>query len=552
MPTLRIAGGRLVDPANGIKDEVRDVWIEDGKVVAPPPDPSARADRTIDARGFVVMPGGVDVHSHIAGSKVNGTRMLRPEERRDPESVWPRRDGFRSGTIGSVPSTFVTGYMYGGLGYTTAVDAAIPPLSARQAHAEFRDTPIVDKLMLVLMGNSHSVLDLVGQDDPDRLRQAVAWLLDSAGGYGVKVVNPGGVEQWKQGGKKIARWDDRVETFDVTPTQILQGLAGAVDELRLPHPVHLHGMNLGLPGNWGTTLEGMKVLEGRRAHLAHVQFHSYGGSADDPSSMDSQVGPLADYLNSHPNLSADVGQVLFGETTSMTADGAVGQYLANLTGRKWLSIDVEQEDGCGVVPITYDDRNYVHALQWAIGLEWFLRVEDPWRIALSTDHPNGASFLSYPRVIALLMDRNLRDETFARLPERLKGKTGLADLSREYTLEEVAILTRAAPARILGLRTKGHLGPGADADVTIYAPDDDRRRMFAMPRYVIKAGVVVVDDGDLRSAPDGDTLLVDPGVDPRARSGFEARLAEESSIHPANFRVRADEVARPRAVPAGH
>ena len=66
------------------------------------------------------------------------------------------------------------------------------------------------------------------------------------------------------------------------------------------------------------------------------------------------------------------------------------------------------ETGCGVVPINYDDKNAVHALQWAIGLEWFLRVDDPWQVALSTDHPNGGSFLAYPQIIALLMDRGLR------------------------------------------------------------------------------------------------------------------------------------------------
>ena len=82
MASLCLAGGRVVDPANGVNDEVRDIWIDGGRVIAPPADPEAKADRTIDARGYVVMPGGVDVHSHIAGSKVNGARALRPEERR--------------------------------------------------------------------------------------------------------------------------------------------------------------------------------------------------------------------------------------------------------------------------------------------------------------------------------------------------------------------------------------------------------------------------------------------------------------------------------------
>jgi formylmethanofuran dehydrogenase subunit A len=544
MASLRIVGGRVVDPASDVNDEVRDVWIDGGRVIRPPDDPGAKADRTIDARGYVVMPGGVDVHSHIAGSKVNGARALRPEERRGAGEVWPRRDGFRSGTLGSVPSTFATGYQYAGLGYTTAVDAAIPPLGARQAHAEFRDTPILDKLMLVLMGNNHAIMDTIRAGDEERLCQTVAWLLDAAKGFGVKVVNPGGVEQWKQGKKKLSAWDDRVDHFDVTPRQIARGLARAVDDLHLPHPIHLHGLNLGIPGNWTTTLEGMKAVEGHRLHLAHIQFHSYGGQSGQTGDFDSKVEPLAEYVNTHENVSVDVGQVVFGETTSMTADGALGQFLANLTGRKWLSVDIEQEDGCGVVPITYNDKNHVHALQWAIGLEWFLRVDDPWRIALSTDHPNGGSFLAYPQIIALLMNRELRNETLARLPDRVRSRSGLGELSREYSLSEIAILTRAAPARILGLQKKGHLGPGADADITIYAPDADIRRMFAMPRYVIKAGEIVVDDGDLRLAPSGSTLMVAPQVDPTMKSELEARFLRESSIHPFNLRVRDGEINR--------
>ncbi|MDG3006401.1 formylmethanofuran dehydrogenase subunit A [Paludisphaera mucosa] len=548
MSTLRIAGGRVIDPANGVNDVVGDLWIEDGRVTAPPADPGFRADRTIDARGYVVMPGGVDVHSHIAGSKVNAARIMRPEERRGEDRVMRRWRSFRSGTIGSVPSSFTTGYLYAGLGYTTAVDAAIPPMGARHAHAEFGDVPLVDKAMLVLMGNNHLVLDAVREGDPARVERTVAWLLDSAKGYGVKAVNPGGVEQWKLGGDRIASWDDRVDQFDVSPREIVVALARAVDSLGLPHPLHFHGLNLGLPGNWAQTLEGMRALDGHRIHMAHIQFHSYGGTPDAPADFDSQVGPLADYVNAHAGITVDVGQVMFGETTSMTADGPTGHYLANLLRRKWYNHDVEQEDGCGVSPIVYQDRNFVHALQWAIGLEWFLRVEDPWRVAMSTDHPNGASFRSYPEVVALLMDKNLRDETLARLPERVRTRSGLGDLSREYSLTEVAIVTRAGPARILGLAHKGHLGPGADADVTIYAPDVDRRRMFALPRWVVKGGEVVVDDGELRSAPGGRTLYTSLDVDAATRGELSRKLAEGASFHPANFGLGLDDLAGPFAV----
>lgn len=537
MSLVRIAGGLVVDPANGVNEEVRDVWIEGGKVVAAPADPSIRPDRTIDARGYVVMPGGVDVHCHIAGSKVNAARTMRPEERRDRSALVARRPGFRSGTLGSVPTSFVTGYRYAGLGYTTAVDAAIPPLAARSAHQEFLDTPLIDKGLLVLMGNNHSIMDRIREGDSQRLRDEVAWLLNATRAFGVKVVNPGGVERWKQGGGTTASWDQAVPHFDVTPRQIACELARTVDELGLPHPIHLHGLNLGVPGNWESTLESMRALDGHRAHLAHIQFHSYGGSADQTGSFDSKVGPLVDWLNTHDGLTVDVGQVMFGETTSMTADGAVGQYLANVTGRKWYSHDVELEDGCGVVPIKYDDKNYVHALQWAIGLEWFLRVDDPWKIALSTDHPNGGSFLAYPQIIALLMDRGLRADVVKTLPEQIRGRSGLADLSREYSLAEVAVITRSAPARMLGLPHKGHLGPGGDGDVAIYAPNDDKRRMFELPRYVLKSGEIVVDDGELHTSPEGRTFCSAPPFDPAVVIEMKAHFDRYSSIEIENFAI---------------
>ncbi len=549
MSRLLIAGGRVVDPAHGV-DGPADVWIDGGVVIpAPAPgDPDARPDRTIDARGYVVMPAGVDVHCHIAGPKVNAARALRPEESRGPGLPRSPARGARSGTLGSVPSSFATGAKYAGLGYGTAVDAAIAPLGARPAHHEFRDTPIIDKAFLVLLGNNHYVMDRIKGGERERLRAFVAWMLGATRAFGVKVVNPGGVEAWKQGGGNVATLDDVVPHFGVTPRQILTEIARAVDDLALPHPMHLHGLNLGLPGNAGITLETMQALDGHRAHLAHVQFHSYGGDPGDLARFDSRAGPLAEYVNAHPDLTVDVGQVLFGETTSMTADAAVGQFLHRVTGRKWVSHDLELETGCGVVPITYDDKNAVHALQWAIGLEWYLRVDNPWRVAMSTDHPNGGSFLAYPQIIALLMDRGHRADVLKTLPEKVRARSGLADLSREYSLPEIAIITRAGPARILGLAHKGHLGPGADADVTIYAPDDDKQRMFALPRYLIKAGEVVLDDGDLRAWPEGRTMHVAPEVDPAAEAPIAAWFEASSSIQFANYPVRDDEVANALAV----
>ena len=71
---------RVYDPLNGIDGQVMDLWIRDGRIVAPPAD--GAADEVIDLAGKVVMPGGIDLHSHIGGGKVNIARMMLPEEHR--------------------------------------------------------------------------------------------------------------------------------------------------------------------------------------------------------------------------------------------------------------------------------------------------------------------------------------------------------------------------------------------------------------------------------------------------------------------------------------
>ncbi len=522
MSLLKIAGGTLYDPTHGVDGEVRDVWIEHGVVVPPPSDPKVRPARTIDARGLVVMPGGVDMHCHIAGPKVNLARRMRPEEKREAEPVY-RTEKLRSGTMGSVPSTFATGYKYAGLGYTTAFDAAVPPLSARHAHEEFADTPCLDKGFYVLVGNNHYIMNSIAAGEPERLQGFLAWLLGAAKGYACKVVNPGGVEVWKgQRGGNVHGLDEVIDGFDVTPRAIVRETAAAVDRLKLPHSVHIHCNNLGVPGNWTTTLASMEALEGHRGHLTHIQFHSYGGGEGDENTFNSKVQPLAEYVNTHKNLTVDVGQVLFGKTTSMTGDGPLGYYLSNVYRTKWISADTEQEAGCGIAPIEYKNKSLIHTLQWAIGLEWYLLVEDPWRVVMSTDHPNGGSFLAYPQIIRLLMDRQYRRDMLKTVNESFRDRSVLADLDREYTLNEIAIITRAGPARILGLTNKGHLGVGADGDVAIYTPHENKETMFALPRYVIKSGRILVEEGDLRESHDGRSLHVAPAYDP----GLEADIAK--------------------------
>ncbi len=479
----------------------------------------------IDLAGYVVMAGAVDMHCHIAGPKVNTARMMQPEQmRRASESF------AYDAPMSSVPDIFTTGLRYTGLGYTCCFDAAVAPMASTHVHHEFNAVPNIDKGFFVLVGNNHYALECIGDKDPKRLKSFLGWVMNRCGAYAPKIVNPGGVEMWKQRASGNARdMEQPIDGFDVTPRDIVSSITQAANELKLPHPVHIHCNNLGVPGNYETTLATLKAVAGHRAHLTHIQFHSYGGGGDNESKLCSKVQPLAEIIDANPDLTVDVGQVMFGETTSMTADGPLGYYLHSIGGDRWFSADTELESGCGISPIKYRNKNFVHALQWAIGLEWYLTVRNPWQVVMSSDHPNGGSFLAYPKIIRLLMDSAFRREQLQQVNPRVLKYSNLPDLDREYSLSDIAIITRAGPARILGLKNKGHLGVGADADVTVYTPDANFEKMFAWPKMVIKAGEILVSDGEFRKQAAGKLIDAQPEydreADPSIESWFEKRLS---------------------------
>jgi len=298
----------------------------------------------------------------------------------------------------------------------------------------------------------------------------------------------------------------------VTPRDVLQRLSRAVHELGIPHPLHVHGNNLGVPGNVETTLNTIAGVDGYPLHLTHIQFHSYGTEGD--RKFSSAAARIAEAINKNKHISADVGQILFGQTVTASGDN-MAQFRNHAAGspNKWVCMDIECDAGCGVVPFKYKDQNFVNALQWAIGLEIFLLVDDPWRIFLTTDHPNGAPFTSYPHLIRLLTDKTFRNDMLSSISPDAQKLSTLASIDREYSLYEIAIMTRAGAAKLVGLHDRGHLGVGAAADITVYSDHADREKMFSKPDYVFKDGELVVRNGSVVKVTWGTTHVVRPEFD---------------------------------------
>jgi len=556
---LAIRNGIVFDPLNGIEGEKLDIYIKDGKIVK-----NVGASATvIDASGMMVMPGGVDIHSHIAGSKVNAGRILRPEDHE--KDVETRTSLTRAGTGKSIPSTFTTGYRYARMGYTTVFEPATPLMKTRHTHEELDDTPIVDKGCFPLFGNDWRTLEYLAQGRVEECAAYVSWMLRATKGYAIKVVNPGGVEAWRWG-RYITGLKDHVPNFDITPKEIVRGICKVNQLLKLPHTIHVHTNDLAKIGNYETTIATMDSVRDLAhdnkpiIHITHVQFTGRSGSAW--HNIGSGAPEIGDYVNKHDHVTVDLGQVVFMDTTTMTADGGFQYMLYQLSGNKWMNFDVEVETGAGVVPYKYRRNNYVNAIQWGIGLELALLVKDPWRVYLTTDHPNGGTFTKYPKIIAWLMSKKAREKSVGRINKTAQKKLDLPGIDREYSFPEIVIITRAGTAKALGLRQKGHLGIGADADVSIYNLDPTKidpskdyrlvRKALKRAAFTIKDGRIVVKNGEIVEAPLGRTYWVDSKVSESLMKDVESEMRKTFddyyTVQMDNYAMDDNELANPSRI----
>jgi formylmethanofuran dehydrogenase subunit A len=524
---IRLKGGRIIDPANG-RDEVGDLYIADGRIVEAPASPDD-AD-TYDLTGKIVMAGAIDVHSHIAGGTVNMSRLLMANEHKAAEPH-PGHLPFSTAPW----STYENGRLYAEMGYTTVVEPALIPQDALSAHLQLADTPFIDKAALAVLGNEDVLLRLLPQKtDENLLDDYVAWSVAQAKCLGVKVINAGGAAAFKENVRTYGL-DDVVPSYGLSSRAILQALLASVNRLGIPHPLHVHCNNLGVAGSFITAIETMEAAAGLPMHLAHLQFYGYG--TEGKHKFSSASAYLAEAVSFHKNITIDVGQVMFGQTVTVSAD-VLRQYESrpSASPKKWIIWDGDGNGG-GVLPYHYQAKSYYNALQWAVGLELFLLIDDPWRVFFTTDHPNGAHFTTYPQILYLLMDANERGRWMERLPKAAMQMSILPQLKREYSLYEVAIMTRAAPARLLGLSDRGQLGIGAAADIAVYTEETDKAAMFAAADYVFKDGALIVEHGRAKPYRWGRTHHLRPPHDGQIKKWLQRNYDSKYGLPAGSFAV---------------
>ena len=275
-------------------------------------------------------------------------------------------------------------------------------------------------------------------------------------------------------------FDDVVPHYGVSSRRSSRRCNARCRDLGVPHPLHVHCNNLGLPGNYETALATIAAAEDLPLHLAHLQFYGYG--KEGKLGFSSAAPKLAEAVNAAKNVTVDVGQAMFGQTVTISSD-VLRQFSARgqASPKKYVIIDGDANGG-GIMPYNYRHGSFANAVQFAVGLELFLLIEDPWRVFFTTDHPNGAPFTAYPDLFALLMSRDVRAQWLEKLPAEALAVTTLSSSDARIQLARIATMTRAAPASLLGLRDRGHLGVGGRADVAIYRPGPDLAQTFRARR----------------------------------------------------------------------
>jgi len=491
---FKIINGTIFDPTQNINKKIRDIYVDDGLIKNPNKSEIQKYKIVYDAKGMIVMAGAIDIHSHIAGGNVNNARLLSPEihsnfleQNLNRKKILP---GFNSRWTSEG-----TGYRYAEMGFTTVIEPAVLPINSFLTQLELEKIPMIDKGCLAIIGNDNFLLNALNKKKGQSfIDDYVGWNINSSKSIGLKVINAGGTEIFKYSGESESfELDDVVPEFGVSSRKILESLNISNENLKIPHPIHVHCNNLGMAGNIGSILNTIDAAQGRRMHLAHIQFYSYDNKGKKGFSSGSIE--LAEKINKNKNISVDIGQVMFKPTVTISSDiWKQNQAKSNAYPKKWIISEIE-DGGGGVIPYEYKNINFINALQWTIGLELFLLINDPWRVFLTTDHPNGGPFTSYPELIRLLMDLDFRNSIIDQINVDAKKISRLKSINRTYSIYEIAIMTRAAPAKILGLNDRGSLRPGSIADIAIYKPNKNVEKMFRNAEYVFKNGIEIVRKG---------------------------------------------------------
>lgn len=433
MKRIILSGGRVVDPRNGVDSDL-DLEIGDGRIMAvgPQRDPASTAT-VIDCRGRVVIPGIIDTHVHLSGPNgANGHRMVAR------------------------------------VGVTTVLDLAGDAESLMRGAAEAGAGLTIAFLEPVVPGGS------VGGPDPAHAElSALVERARSRGALGVKVL----------GGH-----------YPLTPDATARTIRAAA-----AHDAYV-AVHAGTTAH-GSDIDGLEELiqlaEGLPLHVAHVNSYCRGQRTGDPVAESHRALRA---VESAPNVRSEAYLSVMNGTSGRCVDGVPA---SNVTKTCLEMGGFEPTEG-GLAEAILAGWATVQTTRG--GETRLISGPDGETIWRERGTNAGLSFPVNPPVTSLIM-ATAKDADGAFIVDAISTDGGAIPRNTiveqglplvrfgGLRLEDFVRKTSVNPAAMLGVSSKGHLGVGADADVTVLDLASGRAVLGVVGGELIMVDGVAVGNG---------------------------------------------------------
>ena len=404
---IKITGGRVYDPAQGLDGVEQDLFIKGDRIVSN----LKKTDREISAAGRMVVPGGIDLRGQVATYGLNFLRL------------W---HGF--------PSLQKLGQLYAAAGYTHVHEPFLTLYTAGYVHRQLAAIPLVDTSASLVLNLRDVDNFLKSPEELAEVAQTLKSLQEKTRALDFRLLEP--FVRYRQSFYSH-RTLDTAKTLEAL-TRLARdwdlrfNLEASPEVLELPFPE---------PGAFHLACLGRAVTEDHLLDQALARLEE-GVTGDLGFESPGAAAPLA------------------GQPVKIDLGG-------------YAPLDLNPAAG-----------DLLPALRLA------LAHQGP-GLAFSLAGPVQQPLEEFPALFSWLCDRRARPLVDA------------GDLpNREFSLMDWVRATRTLPGKILGLADRGHLAPGARADVALFdlppeIPPDSWAKYFGRCHTLLKAGEVVMENYEL-------------------------------------------------------
>ena len=506
MSKLIVKSGLVFDPLNNINGEVKDILIEDGKIVEK--FSSTKNVNEIDAKNKTVIPAAIDIHTHIASQQVNWARLLGSKDKTF-KKTW------QEFTLNKIAIDYINN------GYTFLLEANVFPSLSKQTIFDFQHLPVLDKAMLLNISNLWALELEYQRGKVEDIAIFLSDLLSKTYGFGLKVYNPFEAESWnfKELRKDLSQ-NGRLYNFSAL--DVYENLIKTNEYLNLPHSLHAHvegyeteqaKINLSAILKKINSLEIQPKVNDRSQiiHLAHASSYS----------IDSDNSELIKSLNNSEKIDLDLGIICFDTINPMmTSDRwLINQEIKNYVNSNEKNYNLFRSaiefEGDSFTSLRKIEKSNHFVNLWANAIDLALNIKNKWQIQLSLNYPNYGDINNIPKVATWLLSSEARVKFLEELVSKSLPEKFEENSDKTLTFNEFVIISRASPAKSLGIgKIKGNLGINADGDINILdvnINDIDLSKDYAILEselqnieYVIKAGEIIKNKENIDLQPQGE------------------------------------------------